>query len=138
MEHHYSYLYKPVNDLLIRIFGTPGETIREACHTLDFIVRHASAVTFLNLAIFNMPVGSPEAKQFQVQDFYEGDLSLYSDFIHPHGWGRRQVRQFLDREFRRHPAIAPILKRDPPIFTSNHAAFFTSGFAAWGKADVPV
>jgi F-type H+-transporting ATPase subunit a len=25
MEHHYSFLYKPVNDLLIKIFGVPGE-----------------------------------------------------------------------------------------------------------------
>jgi hypothetical protein len=34
------------------------------------------------------------------------------------------IRQFLDKEFRRHPAIAPILRRDPPVFTSNHAPFF--------------
>ncbi len=34
------------------------------------------------------------------------------------------VRQFLDKEFKRHPAIAPILRRDPPIFTSNPAPFF--------------
>jgi hypothetical protein len=34
------------------------------------------------------------------------------------------IRQFLDKEFKRHPAIASILRRDPPVFTSNHAPFF--------------
>lgn len=107
------------------LFGTPSESITEARRTLDFIAKHAQAVTFLNLAIFNMPVCSIEAESYQVQQFYEGDLSLYSDFLHPRGWQRKEVRRFLDREFKRHPAIASILQRDPPIFTSNHAAFFT-------------
>jgi hypothetical protein len=38
-----------------------------------------------------------------------------------------RVRRFLDREWKRHPLIAPILRRDPPIFTSNHAPFFADG-----------
>ena len=70
-----------------------------------------------------MPVASPEAHDLQAKDFYEGDLSLYSDFVHPQGWGRKAIRTFLDKEFKRHPAIIPILQRDPPIFTSNHAPF---------------
>jgi hypothetical protein len=56
--------------------------------------------------------------------FYDGDLSLYRNFEHPGGWHRHRVRRFLDAEFKRHEAIAPILRRDPPIFTSNHAPFF--------------
>jgi radical SAM superfamily enzyme YgiQ (UPF0313 family) len=108
------------------LFGTPGETLREARKTLDFVVRHHDAITFLNLAIFNMPVGSHEAARYEGSPFYEGDLSLYTAFRHPEGWDRKQVRQFLDSEFRRHKAVAAILKNDPPTFTSNHAAFFVN------------
>jgi len=106
------------------LFGTPAESIAEARQTLDFVARHADTITFLNLAIFNMPVCSPEAETLQVSSFSEGDLSLYNDFVHPHGWDRQAIRRFLDREFKRHPAVAAILRRDPPHFTSNHAPFF--------------
>ncbi len=105
------------------LFGTPSEGLAQARRTLDFVVTHQRAITFLNLAVFNMPVCSPEANDLHTQDFYEGDLSLYSDFVHPQGWGRKAIRTFLDKEFKRHPAIIPILQRDPPIFTSNHAPF---------------
>lgn len=106
------------------LFGTPTESLTEARRTLEFTVKHSSAITFLNLAIFNMPLGSPDAAELAVSDFYEGDLSLYTDFEHPLDWHRQDIRRFLDREFKRHPAIGPILHRDPPLFTSNHAAFF--------------
>ncbi len=106
------------------LFGTPSEGPDQARKTLDFVVKHQQAITFLNLAVFNMPVCSPEAHDLQAHDFYEGDLSLYSDFVHPQGWGRKAIRTFLDKEFKRHPSINPILQRDPPIFTSNHAPFF--------------
>ncbi len=106
------------------LFGTPSESLAEARRTLAFVVRHHSAITFLNLAVFNMPIGSPEAPSVVRSAFYGGDLSLYTDFEHPKGWSRKEIRRFLDQEFKRHPAIAPILQRDPPLFTSNHAAFF--------------
>jgi hypothetical protein len=106
------------------LFGTPAESATEARRTLDFVVRHAPAITFLNLAVFNMPVGSPEAPSLRRRQFYEGDLSLYTDFTHPRGWSRRKIRSFLDQEFTRQPAIVAILRRDPPFFTSNHAPFF--------------
>jgi len=105
------------------LFGTPTESLTEARRTLDFTVKHASAITFLNLAIFNMPRFAPDAPRLAKTAFYEGDLSLYTDFEHPRGWNRREIRRFLDREFKRHPAIAPIIRRDPPFFTSNHAPF---------------
>jgi hypothetical protein len=106
------------------IFGTPSETLTEARKTLDFAVQHSGQIDFLNLAIFNLPAHSSEAQDLKVSDFYEGDLSLYRDFLHPRGWKRSLVRQFLDREFKRHPAIASILRKAPPIFTSNHAPLF--------------
>ncbi|MFZ5773980.1 MAG: B12-binding domain-containing radical SAM protein [Thermodesulfobacteriota bacterium] len=106
------------------LFGTPSESLAEARRTMEFVVRHHHAITFLNLAVFNMPIASPEAPLVKRSEFYGGDLSLYTDFEHPRGWSRAKIRRFLDQEFKRHPAIAPILRRDPPIFTSNHAAFF--------------
>jgi hypothetical protein len=106
------------------LFGTPGEDLARARKTLEFTVAHSHAISFLNLAVFNMPLASPEAPALTTSTFYEGDLSLYRDFVHPLGWGRKAIRTFLEREFKRHPAIIPILQRDPPIFTSNHAPFF--------------
>ncbi len=109
------------------LFGTPAETDAGAEKTLDFIVRHHSAVTFLNLAIFNLPVCSAEVKGLQVCPDDGSDLSLYRQFVHPRGWSRGRVRRFLDKEFKRHPAIAPILQRDPYLFSSNHASFLIQG-----------
>ena len=106
------------------LFGTPVENLEAAERTLDFTVKHSDAIGFLNLAIFNMPVHSKQSEQFAAKDFYEGNLSLYKDFLHPRGWPRSAVRYFLDRKFRRHPAVAAILRKDPPFFTSNHAPFF--------------
>jgi radical SAM superfamily enzyme YgiQ (UPF0313 family) len=106
------------------LFGTPSETAKEARSTLAFTVQHADAISFLNLAIFNLPIHGQAAQELETRMHYEGDLSLYADFHHPRGWHRALVRQFLDKEFKRHPAIARIIRRDPPIFTSNHAPFF--------------
>lgn len=106
------------------LFGTPAETEREARSTLDFVARHGESIGFLNLAIFNMPVSCAEASDYATEPFYDGDLSLYTAFRHPSGWNRKDVRRFLDREFKRKPAVAAILRRDPPLFTSNHAPFF--------------
>jgi radical SAM superfamily enzyme YgiQ (UPF0313 family) len=107
------------------LFGTPAETVVEARKTLEFVVHHRNAITFLNLAIFNMPVCGTEALEYETAQFYEGDLSLYTGFKHPRGWERKEVRRFLEAEFKRHHAVSAILKSDPPLFTSNHASFFT-------------
>lgn len=106
------------------LFGTPWETEIEANETLEFIARHSHYIDFLNIAVFNLPVNSPDTRRLHTSGFYEGDLSLYTDFIHPNGWGRKHVKQFLDKKFRRHPAIQSILRRQPPGFGSNHAPFF--------------
>jgi len=106
------------------LFGTPSESEDAARRTLDFVVRHHAYIDFLNLAIFNMPVNSPDAARFGTAPHYDGDLSLYTGFSHPKGWDRARVRSFLEREFKKHPAIGPILAKDPPHFTSNHAPFF--------------
>jgi hypothetical protein len=105
------------------LFGTPGEAEVEARRTLDFVVRHHQAITFLNLAIFNMPLCGDEAAEYGTEPFYTGDISIYTAFRHPDGWDRKEVRRFLNHEFRRHPAVAAIIRNDPPQFTSNHAPF---------------
>jgi hypothetical protein len=110
------------------LFGTPSESLDEARQTMAFVQRHHAAITFLNLAIFNMPATSAEAKNLPGAAFSPGDLSLYLDFVHPLGWDRKSVRTFLDREFKRQPEIAAILQRDPPFFTSNHAALLGCNF----------
>ncbi len=105
------------------LFGTPAETEPEAQQTLAFIEKNHECISFLNLAIFNLPRCSTETSFLKISNFYDGDLSIYRNFSHPQGWNRKEVRHFLDTIFKRSPAIATILKRDPPFFTSNHAPF---------------
>jgi len=106
------------------LFGTPAENEQAAHETMAFTARHSDGIGFLNLAVFNLPLNSPAADAIKTRDFYDGDLSFYQDFKHPHGWDRARVRGFLEKRFKRHPRIAPIVRRDPPVFTSNHAPFF--------------
>ena len=106
------------------LFGTPWEKEEDAELTLDFTVRHFEEITFLNMALFNLPAHGTASGALDTHSFYKGDLSLYRAFAHPAGWQRRDVRQFLDKKFKRHPAIAAIVRKDPPVFTSSHAPFF--------------
>jgi hypothetical protein len=106
------------------LFGTPWETESDAEKTLDFTVRNSEAVTFLNLAIFNLPAFGPQTDALDTVPLDTGDMFLYHRFEHPTGWHRQHIRRFLDKKFRRHKAIAPIIRNDPPVFTSNHAPFF--------------
>ncbi len=116
-----------IGTYLYFLFGTPPEGKKEAGHTLDFVKKHHSLIDFMNTAIFNMPVNGPDAGRYGIDKFYEGDLSLYSGFDHPKGWNRGNVRSFLDNEFKKDPDIRKIILRNPPFFTSNHAAFFLPG-----------
>jgi radical SAM superfamily enzyme YgiQ (UPF0313 family) len=112
------------------LFGTPAENESSARRTLDFTLRHAAAIDFLNLALFNLPAHSDEAEELDTVNFYAGDLSLYREFVHPQGWNRDRVRQFLSMVFKKNAAISTILNNDPPFFTSNHAPFFTTYHSA--------
>jgi hypothetical protein len=105
------------------LFGTPSETPAAARRTLAFTAAHGDQIGFLNLAIFNLPACGSEAETLVTGEFYAGDLSLYRAFTHPQGWNRGAVRRFLEDEFKKDPAVAAILRRDPPFFTSNHAPF---------------
>ncbi|MCK5146980.1 radical SAM protein [bacterium] len=106
------------------LFGTPVENDSDAMLTLKFVRKHHHAITFINSAIFLMPHHSPWKKTVECIPFSHGDLSLYTNFEHPLGWDRKKVRHFLDRIWKRDPAVAAILRRTPKVFTSNHAPFF--------------
>ncbi|MCX7965171.1 MAG: radical SAM protein [Syntrophorhabdaceae bacterium] len=106
------------------LFGTPYETDESVEKTMDFILEYHDLIDFINIAIFNMPVNTPNAEGLILKPFYQGDLSLYTDFIHPEGWSRSRVRKFLDKEFKKKHLIKNIINRQPPFFTSNHAPFF--------------
>jgi radical SAM superfamily enzyme YgiQ (UPF0313 family) len=106
------------------LFGTPPEDLHAALKTLDFVVEHHEQIAYLNLALFNLPLYGLEFQNLKRRNFYSADLALYSDFVHPKGWNRKEVRLFIEKQFKKHPMIQPIIRRDPPIFTSNHAAFF--------------
>ncbi len=106
------------------LFGTPSETERQAQKTLEFVVEHHDAIDFMNVAIFNMPIHSPDGQEFHKHAHYDGDLSLYTGFTHPGGWNRKQVREFVEKRFKRQKEIGAVLGRVPPYFTSNHASFF--------------
>ena len=109
---------------LYLLFGTPAEDRDAARRTRDFVAARADRIAFLNVALFNLPVASPEARRLDTRPYYEGDLALYREFAHPQGWNRDVARAFLVEEFETDPAIKTILARNPPVFTSNHAPFF--------------
>lgn len=106
------------------LFGTPAEDRDAALRTRDFVAERAGRIGFLNVAIFNMPLASPDAARFGKGMFYPGDFSLYCEFAHPLGWNRDLVRSFVARDFEVEPSIRPIILRNPPVFTSSHAPFF--------------
>jgi len=108
------------------MFGTAVEDRDAALRTRDFVLENRESINFINAAVFSMPVMSRELQDLESRNFYEGELSLYKDFTHPRGFGRRQVREFMRKDFQDIPEIRRILKRTPPVFTSSHAPFFIS------------
>lgn len=106
------------------MFGTSSEDREAALRTRDFVLEQREYIDFINAAVFSMPIMSGELNELSSRSFYEGDMSLYRDFKHPLGFGRREVREFMSRDFQGIPEIREILKRTPPVFTSSHAPFF--------------
>ncbi|MFH2061018.1 MAG: radical SAM protein [Pseudomonadota bacterium] len=106
------------------LFGTSFEDEKAAQKTMEYIKTHIEYIDYLNLAVFNLPKFSEDAKGLDTQEFYHGDLSLYLNFIHPFGWDRRQVKQFLNKSFKKEISGKGI-RKNPAFFSSNHAAFFT-------------
>ncbi|MCF8112925.1 MAG: radical SAM protein [Desulfotignum sp.] len=117
--HIFTYVYL--------LFGTSFEDRSSACATLAFTKAHKQYIDYLNLAVFNLPRYSEDADDLETREFYHGDLSLYLNFVHPAGWDRKQVKQFLDKIFKKQLAIGSRFRRNPAFFSSNHAMFFNPG-----------
>jgi hypothetical protein len=114
------------------MFGFPNESDDDRALTLAFLERHAEWIHGLNVSIFNLPVGSlleREPERFGIErlmPFRPGqELSFYRDFVSGHD--RRGVRQFLAKRLHRSEALAPVLRRSPRSFKSNHAPFVPLG-----------
>jgi hypothetical protein len=114
------------------MLGTPGESAADAEQTLAFLEAHADAIGFLNLAIMNLPrdsglLSDPDAFGIAATALPDGEaapLSLYRTFTPAGGWGRAEARRFLKERLLASPRLREIVKRTPPLFTSNHAFFF--------------
>lgn len=114
------------------MLGMPGETEEDAEETLAFIEAHAEVIGFLNLSIMNLPRDSAmleDASRFGIETsslLDEGEpLGLYRSFKSVGVWDRGAARRFLDRRLLGSPKIREIVNRTPPLFTSNHAHFFS-------------
>jgi len=115
------------------MLGTPGETEADAEMTLNFLEEHAEKIGFLNISIMNLPRGSEllenpalygiESSQLQDE---KSPLGLYHEFQSATGWDRAAARKFLHQRLLGSPVIRKIVKRNPPLFSSSHAFFFTS------------
>lgn len=114
------------------MLGTPGETEADAEMTLSFLEEHAEKIGFLNISIMNLPRGSellenPELYGIDsswLQDA-ESPFGLYCEFQSATGWDRAAARKFLNQRLLGSPVIRKMVKRKPPLFSSNHAFFFT-------------
>ncbi|HCY88019.1 MAG TPA: radical SAM protein [Desulfobacteraceae bacterium] len=106
------------------LFGTSFEDEAAARRTLGYIKEHQENIDYLNLAVFNLPKFSEDAKGLTTRDFYHGDLSLYLNFDHPAGWDRRHVKAFIDKEFKKELGVGSRFRKNPVFFSSNHAMFF--------------
>jgi hypothetical protein len=113
------------------MLGTPGETEADAEMTLNFLEHHAEKIGFLNISIMNLPRGSelldnPELYGIDSSELRDDDspLGLYHEFESATGWDRAAARKFLNQRLLGSPVIREIVKRNPPLFSSNHAVFF--------------
>jgi len=123
------------------MLGTPGERERDAELTLNFLEQHAALIGFLNLAIMNLPRSSgllADPLQFGIESSQplnrNGVLGLYHRFQPVGGWDREAARRFLNRRLLGSPAIRAIVKRTPPLFTSNHAVLFAEAALAANRS----
>jgi Radical SAM superfamily len=114
------------------MLGTPGETREDAELTLQFLEQHAGAISYLNVAIMNLPresrlLDDPSATGIDASAPLSADapLGLYRSFVSSSGWGRGEARRFLQQRLLGSPVIREIVNRTPPYFTSNHAFLFS-------------
>lgn len=122
-----SIILKNLRDVGIKTFvyillGTPTEDYNSALKTKTFLKDHYDCISYINIAIFNLPIKNTLNLK-EIKKEY-GDLSLYTDFDHPLGWNKSSIRSFIKKEFMGDPDIKQIIQRTPKVFNANHAAFF--------------
>ena len=100
MEHHYSFLYEPVNALLIKLFGAPSERYLElmgATHgevfwLPDHVIMAMLAVTLIAAVLVpasrRLSVASPSRLQQVLELLLKGLEDLIEEVV-GHGAGRR-------------------------------------------------
>ncbi len=111
------------------LFGTPSESLVEARQTLDFTRRHHKAITFLNLAVFNMPVASDEAAELPGTRFSDGDPVALPRFRPPARLGPAGgAHPSSTASSSGSPRSRPSSAATRCCSTSNHAAFFAGHF----------
>ena len=122
-----------ISSFVYIMLGTPGETEADAVQTLAFLEAHAAEIGFLNLAIMNLPRASglldnPQQYGIAAAEPIEANspLGLYQKFHSDNDWNRVTARRFLEQRLLGSAAIRAIVNRTPPMFTSNHAVFFTN------------
>jgi radical SAM superfamily enzyme YgiQ (UPF0313 family) len=109
------------------LFGVPSETDADREQTLALVEAEARNIHAVNLAILNLPRGSPmwlNPQQFgitRIQPFHvETDLSLYDDFYCGDEHPRTQARRWLDRRFGKSAAVRQIGADFRSPFKENH------------------
>ena len=120
-----------IDSFVYIMLGTPGETEADAEQTLAFLEQHAAEISFLNLAIMNLPRASgllDNPQQYGIATAEpiaaNSPLGLYQKFHPVNDWSRAAARRFLEQRLLGSAAIRAIVNRTPPLFTSNHAVFF--------------
>ncbi|MBI5608132.1 MAG: radical SAM protein [Deltaproteobacteria bacterium] len=116
-----------IRNYVYLLFGVPTETDDDREQTLSLVEEEGHHIHALNLAILNLPRGSPmwlEPARFgitRVQAFHvETDLSLYDDFFCGDEHPRTQARRWLDRRFAKSPAVRRIGADFRSPFKENH------------------
>jgi len=100
------------------LYGVPGESPADREATTSWAAEHSANIGFLNLALMNVPHQAAPAGDSNGTR----ELSLYAGLEPGDPFDRRAARRALAAA-RSHPELKPILRRTPPGFGANHAAW---------------
>lgn len=119
-----------IKNFVYLLFGLPKESAFDRKLTQTFVRENHAVIDFLNVSIFNLPVGcyiSRHPAAFQIsltqQEKYQKPLQLYVPFTGRSGPVRREARRFIQSEFKKDPLIRPILLNTPDRLRIDHAVF---------------
>ncbi|MDF1553241.1 MAG: radical SAM protein [Deferrisomatales bacterium] len=100
------------------LYGVPGESAADREATTAWAAEHGAHIGFLNLALMNVPhQAAPTGAADSTRE-----LSLYAGLEPGDPFDRHSARRALTTA-RAHPDLREILRRTPPGFGANHAAW---------------